>query len=91
MNGHKCTTLQLGPRKSSHGWITLPNEPSNQPAGGWECTCAPGGPSDKAEQKIPEIHAHLLALVQKGLRAQLTPVKDEPPPPHTHTHTHTSV
>ena len=42
---------------------------------------------DKAEQKIPEIHAHLLALNQKGLRGQLTPVKDEAARARTHTHT----
>ena len=44
---------------------------------------------DEAEQKIPEIHAHLLALDHKGVKGQLTTVKDEALRTHACTHTHT--
>lgn len=40
---------------------------------------------DEAEHMLPAIHAHLLALVQKGLIAQLAAIKDEDTRTRTHT------
>lgn len=51
---------------------------------------------DEAKQQTPEIHAHLLALVQKRLRGQPAPAPapgpdEAKPQPPLHTHTHTPV